>query len=170
MQCRRPRAPARLPGQAGSIYDGIGSGWMMRMWLESRQLLALLGGQKVTIASFLGLLLYGAIMIARRGSRSNRLRAIIIFGSATASLVVVLLGLIPGDLSQWSSLAVFLFAIGIEGSSRASVGAGLSRKYRVADRATSRDASVAAQTDRTSRGERHLPFHSESLTGPHLSN
>jgi hypothetical protein len=43
---------------------------------------ALLGDQKVTIASFVSLLVYGAFMIIRRGTTSNRLRASIIFGCA----------------------------------------------------------------------------------------
>jgi hypothetical protein len=161
-----------LHGNVSPIYDNSGLGWVMRMWLESRQFLALLGDQKVTIASFVGLLFYGAFMLIRRGTASSRSRAIFIFGGAALWLLVVMIGMIPGDLSQWSSLAVFLFVVGIDGtaSSRASSVRTCKRAGRTAERATPPEPSVAMELSGDADGFGPPSFHPESIIGPRLSN
>ncbi|PXA84805.1 hypothetical protein DMC47_39300 [Nostoc sp. 3335mG] len=85
------------------------------MGLEARRILALIGDQRVTIAAFLGLLLYGAVLLVGRRSRSGRVRAILIIGGAALWLLATATVFITGDLARWSSFAVFLFAIGVEG-------------------------------------------------------
>lgn len=142
------------------------------MWLDSRQMLALLGDQKVTIASFVGLLFYGAFMVIRRGTTSSRLKAIIIFGCAAVWLLVVIIGMIPGDFAQWSSLAVFLFAIGIEGSKSPRAPSTVASEHNVqtARRSAGRRPSEAAgPMDNTDR-DTPSPIHTESVTGTCLSH
>jgi len=78
-------------------------------------MLALAGDQRVTVAAFLGLLLYGTALLLGRRSRSGRIRALLIIGGAALWLLCALTAIILGDLARWSSLAVFLFAIGVEG-------------------------------------------------------
>lgn len=84
------------------------------MWPESRRFLTLMGDQRVTFAAFLGLILYGAVLAMRSDDRLGRLRAWLIFCTAALWLAAAVIGLIAGDLARWSSLAVFLFAIGVE--------------------------------------------------------
>lgn len=85
------------------------------MWNESRRIFALLGDPRVTVVAFMGLLLYGVVLLARRESRSGRVRAVLIIGGATFWLIAATSAIISGDLARWSSFAVFLFAIGVEG-------------------------------------------------------
>jgi len=85
------------------------------MWNESRRILALIGDPRVTTAAFAGLLLYGTVLLVRRESRSGRVRACLIIGGAALWLLAVTSAIIAGDLARWSSFAVFLFAIGVEG-------------------------------------------------------
>ncbi|MBA2935234.1 hypothetical protein HZF05_14190 [Sphingomonas sp. CGMCC 1.13654] len=141
------------------------------MWLESRQVLALLGDQKITIASFVALMFYGAFMIIRRGTALSRLRAIIIFGCAAVWLLVVITGVILGDLAQWSSLAVFLFAIGVEGgtSLRAPSTVASEQNPQTAKRAAPRRPLVA-EGPMDNAGCDTPSFQNEIVTGSCLSN
>lgn len=135
-------------------------------------MLALMGDQKVTIASFVGLLFYGAFMVIRRGTASSRLRAIIIFGCAAVWLLVVIIGMISGDLARWSSLAVFLFAIGIEGSTSPRAPSAVASEHgtRTARRSPGRRPSVAAGPMDKTDGDPPSPIHTESVTGTCLSH
>jgi hypothetical protein len=76
------------------------------MWYESRRILALIGDQRVTIAAFFGLLLYGSALLASRSAQSARVRALLITGGAALWLLAAMIAIIPGDLASWSSFAV----------------------------------------------------------------
>ena len=104
-----------------------GLGEWKRMWNESRQILALIGDQAVTIAAFCALMVYGSALLLRSDTGSDLLRALITLGGAALWLLSVSAGLLENDLARWSPLAVFLFAIAVDGRATSRAGKGRGR-------------------------------------------
>jgi hypothetical protein len=90
------------------------------MLSESRQILALLGDQSVTIAAFIGLLVYGIALLARSASGPDLGRALMILCIAMLWLACASTGIFGRDLAPWSPLSVFLLAVGLERRGRSS--------------------------------------------------
>lgn len=82
---------------------------------ELRFILATMGEETVTIASFAALLLYGLVLFAMTNGSIGRFAAILVFGSSATWLVLVALGPIHDGRAGWSPVAVILLAIGMEG-------------------------------------------------------
>lgn len=80
-----------------------------------REVLALMGDQRVTLAAFGGLLAYSLILLASADAWSGRVSALLLLCSTLTWFVLVLAGRLQGDLANWSPLAVLLLAIGREG-------------------------------------------------------
>lgn len=85
------------------------------MWSESRRLLALVGDQVGTITAFCGLMAYGVVLLLRVRTRADRIRAFVTLGGSMLWLMCVSAGWLHNDLARWSPLAVFLFAVAIDG-------------------------------------------------------